>query len=214
MWPTMEVRWFGAGSVPAAVREWFGAGDRTPEHKPGRVDHYLHLPDINSLGIKLREGKIEVKKLHQGHGAVRLHERVMGVMEHWRKWSFLVAQSRAVGEAQPGGLADALAPPSAWIAVQKDRELLKYQVDDDERVLTVPTDQYARRGCYIELARVTTGRVFWSLALEAFGPESSLPETLLLVAQRVFARGNAPALEVDDSCSYPAWLHVLPAPQA
>jgi hypothetical protein len=102
-----------------------------------------------------------------------------------------------------------------WVAVQKERHLLKYQVGDGQTLVAMPTDHYPQRGCYVELAKVVAeGADWWSLALEAFGSESTLRQTLLLVAQHVFARGSPPALEAEDSHSYPTWLHRLLGPQA
>ena len=202
MWPTVEVRWFGRGSLPLEVQAWFQSGQDQPEPQASRVDYYLRVADTNSLGIKLREGKVEVKQLHQRHGAVRLYGPVTGVMEHWRKWSFLIAQ--------PGALADALSPATSWVAVQKERELRKYQVTDNAAVKPIPTDHYPARGCYVELARlVAAGEVWWSLALEASGDESALPETLSLVARHVFCAGERLVLEARDSYGYPAWLQQL-----
>jgi hypothetical protein len=198
----MEVRWFGRGGLPHEVQAWFESGHERPEQQPSRVDYYLRLPDTNSLGIKLREGKVEVKQLHQRHSAVRLHERVTGVMEHWRKWSFLVAQ--------PGAVTDALSPASSWVSVRKERELRKYEVTDSAAVKAITTAHYAARGCYVELARLlVAGEVWWSLALEAFGDENALVETPSLVAQHVFGAGEPPVLEAGTSCGYPEWLRRL-----
>jgi hypothetical protein len=195
----MEVRWFGRGTVAPEMRVWFQAGKRRPEEEGSRVDYYLRSPDTDSLGIKVREGKVEVKQLQRQHGVVGFHNRVMGVMQHWRKWSFPLAQ--------PGILAEALSPASAWTAVQKERELLKYQVTDIGAVVAIPSDQYPARGSYVELAQVAAAAdVWWSLALEAFGDESQLAESLLLVAQHVFTAGDTPSLEAQDSYSYPTWL--------
>ena len=202
MWPTMEVRWFGRGGLPHEVQAWFESGQERPEEQASRVDHYLRVPHTNSLGIKLREGKVEVKQLHQRHGVVRLHERVTGMMEHWRKWSFLIAQ--------PGALADALSPASSWVSVRKERELRKYQVTDSAAVKAIPTDHYPARGCYVELARLgVAGEVWWSLALEAFGNEGALRDTVSLVAKYVFGTGEPPPLEARASYGYPEWLQRL-----
>ena len=74
MFATAEVRWFYEGAVSPEVLEWFEQGELTPEEQPYRVDYYLRLSDRDSLGIKLREGRIEVKQRHRQHGEqMRLH---------------------------------------------------------------------------------------------------------------------------------------------
>ncbi|NIV28827.1 MAG: hypothetical protein GWN58_04720, partial [Anaerolineae bacterium] len=66
MYPTLEARWFMRGSIPHEVREWFARGEPAPIHEPPRMDHYLRLQRSNALGIKLREGRLEIKqRLHQ-----------------------------------------------------------------------------------------------------------------------------------------------------
>ncbi|MGD8968471.1 MAG: hypothetical protein PVI07_13255, partial [Anaerolineae bacterium] len=67
------------------------------QRHPAREDHYLRLSDTYALGIKLRQGRIEAKQRVRRPGVVRFHERVTGIVEHWRKWSFQLAEpSRAL----------------------------------------------------------------------------------------------------------------------
>ena len=61
---TTEVRWFRRGSIPQSVRQWFSTLGRQPEFQPPRLDYYLRLLDGDALGIKIREGKVEVKQRH------------------------------------------------------------------------------------------------------------------------------------------------------
>ena len=204
MFPSLEVRWFCGGSTPAEVVEWFGGGERTPEEEPQRVDHYLRLGDTDALGIKLREGRLEIKQRYCQQGVVRFHEHVTGVVEHWRKWSFLLTETG-------GGLADTLTPLSSWIGVQKERRLRKYQLTEDGRLVAIPAGEYPERGCAAELTTIQVGaQEWWSLGLEALGEESSLAETLTLTARHVLAAGYLPFFfDTTHSYGYPRWLALV-----
>jgi hypothetical protein len=198
------VRWFYGGSPPAEVVEWFYSGERTPEEEPQRVDQYLRLGDTDALGIKLREGMLEIKRRHRQQRVVRFHEHATGLVEHWRKWGFSLAEAGSDPAAMP-------APRSSWIGVQKGRKLRKYKLAEDGELLAIPTGEYPDRGCTMELTTIhVEGQEWWSLGFEAFGEESSLAETLMLTARYLLAPGRPPSsFDVTHSYGYPKWLQAF-----
>ncbi len=198
MFPSLEVRWFCGGSTPAEVVEWFGGGERTPEEEPRRVDYYLRLGNMDALGIKLREGRLEIKQRHLQQGVVRFHEHAAGLVEQWYKWSFWVS------EAGP-------TPRPSWIGVQKERRLRKYQLAEDGKLVAIPTGEYPERGCAAELTTIQVeGQEWWSLGLEAVGEGSSLAETLMRTARHVLAPGHLSfSFDAVHSYGYPRWLALL-----
>ena len=203
MFPTAEVRWFYRGAVPQQILAWFQRGGQKPVAVSSRVDHYLRLADGDLLGIKLREGRIEIKQRHGSAGAVRLHDRVAGQVQHWRKWSFPLDEA---GSELPG----LLVPPSSWIGVEKARRLRTYRVGGDDTIVAVSAREYPERGCGWELTGVRVrGEAWWSLGFEAFGEQATLRQRLLLVAEHVLCADEPPELEVQDSFSYPRWLLLL-----
>ena len=201
MFPSMEVRWFYQGMVPAEVAEWFRSGTSQPEGQSPRVDYYLNLRGTDDLGIKLREGRLEVKQRQHQHGIQRFCEQAAGLVEHWHKWSFEL--SRGEGE-----LSGSLRPISSWVAVQKERLLRKYRATGDDRLVPVPAEEYPERGCSVELSALRVeGQDWWSLCFEAFGNEPSLRQTLLLVVEEVLACERMPfQLDAKASYGYPRWL--------
>jgi hypothetical protein len=202
MLPTVEVRWFHKGPVPEEVAQWFRRGERERETQGSRVDHYHCHTDGGSLGIKVREGMLEIKQRHIVYGVMRFHERVTGVVEHWRKWSFVL-------ESVDGIAAGFRAQASSWLGVNKDRRLRKYQLVGESDVITIPAFENPDRGCSVELTQIRVkGEVWWSLAFEAFGEEATLRDTLLIVAQHVLAR-EPPLLCEGDSFGYPDWLDIV-----
>ncbi|MGD2176491.1 MAG: hypothetical protein PVG71_01580 [Anaerolineae bacterium] len=200
MYPTVEVRWFYPGQVPAKVEAWFQQGAGRVERPPCREDHYLRLTDPQALGIKLREGRIEVKKRVREHGVVRFHKRVTGIVEHWRKWGFQLAEAHRA-------LSSIAVPTTSWIRVSKERMLRTYRLTVDKCVVPVSASELPRQGCELELSRVhVAGQDWWTLAFEAFGDESVLQEQFVLVTQHVFAAEESPSLSAPESRGYADWL--------
>jgi hypothetical protein len=191
--PSAEVRWFVRGPVDPLVAAWFESSDPPPQQESPRVDHYLDRVD-ESLGIKLREGKIEVKRREAIIGDLAVGGRVLGVVERWRKWSFT--------------LDDRDVPRDSWIVVEKRRRLRKYAIRDG-RAVAVPAGDRPAQGCNVELTELRVADdSWWTLGLEAYGDESTLEDQLWLAARAVFG-DDAPPLTIDDSYAYPAWLRRL-----
>ena len=204
MYPTLEVRWFYQGAMPPAVLEWFQSAVQGIVVQPTRVDYYLRLPDNHSLGIKLREGRIEIKQRSQQHGLVNFHDGVAGLVESWRKWSLEVAKTGT-------GLEGNLEPASAWILVQKDRLLGKYRLTAGGQIVPIPASEPAGQGCEVELSNIQVGgEAWWTLALEASGQETTLQSSLLAGAGQLFRSRPPQIFSGLDSYSYPRWMATLP----
>jgi hypothetical protein len=202
MYATTEVRWFFEGMPPPAAVEWFRGGNREPEVETRRVDHYFRLAGVNTLGIKLREGRIELKQRQRQLGVVRFAERVHGVMEQWHKWSMSLAESGT-------SLAAMVLPGRSWIGVEKRRQVRSYNVTDGNEVRVVEAGEFPRRGCSWELAAIrVAGQSWWTTGLEAFGDEGDTPGDLLRVAQLLLSDRVPQTLEAKDSFSYPEWLEI------
>ncbi|NBB74864.1 MAG: hypothetical protein GVY35_14485 [Bacteroidetes bacterium] len=107
---TLEVRWFYDGTAPAAVLDWFM--DLDPEQEAEREDLYL-ISNDPSLNVKLREGKIQLKRQSGERTGAQFHDRVRGHREFWQKWSFpLTDDAPDLFTEDPSGL---------WLPVTKCR---------------------------------------------------------------------------------------------
>ncbi len=203
MYDTAELRWFHEGRAPAGVVAWFSAGGREPTVQPVRVDHYLHLVDSQHLGVKVREGRLEVKHRRGNSHAVHLGPCVSGLIEQWRKWSIPLA-------ANPDAVPPRRRATVSWIEVVKERALCRYWLAGDRRIVATSTDWYPDEGCDVELTVLRVrGRAWWTLALEAYGPCDSVCENLLSVAELIFDASEPPALHAADSYAYPRWLELV-----
>jgi hypothetical protein len=197
------MRWFYSGSIPPEILNWFELTADAPEDQPLRVDRYLQLTDDDSLGIKLREGRLEVKRLQGVKGIVHLHERVAGRLEHWCKWIYDAVDA-------DGKHLETLFPGSAWIAVEKDRILQRLRLTGKEWSVVPPANEPDWQGCDLELTRIHVGgQEWWTLGFEAYGSEPTLKENLISASSQVFAIAEPPALRTEDSLSYPGWLAML-----
>jgi hypothetical protein len=202
MYPTAEVRWFFRGTIAPAVAAWFRRSEQVLEEELPRVDHYLRQVGTDSLNIKLREGRLEVKQRQQAGTVVQFHPRVAGRVERWRKWSFELAEA-----AGPGLQPEIMTPH--WIAVEKRRTLRRYRLEG-ERVVRVLPAELPEQGCDLELTRIRAGReAWWSLGLEAYGADPYLESLLVQVAGRLMARTEPPSLATENSYGYPEWLGQL-----
>ncbi len=199
---SVEVRWFGQGEVPALLAAWFGRGPGDVEAQPPRVDHYLRRAD-EGLGVKWRDGLVEVKQRQGSYGVLELDERAVGHVERWRKWSFPLQVSAAA--------------PTAWLAVRKERLLRRYIIAERQHLVSLPPAEPAATGCDWELTRLQIGDqedVWWTIAFEAFGEPTGLRRQLLQVAGLILARDRAPHLPAEASAAYPAWLLTQTAAQS
>ena len=202
MYATAEVRWFYRGQLPEAVRAWFEARGSRMAYQAPRRDRYLGLPG-DSLSIKLREGRVEIKLRQQQGEFLRLHPEVTGILERWQKWSFDVADP---GAAVPG----ILATDPLWRAIDKHRGVARYRVAGSEPPVAVAPDVYPVQGCEVELVELYAGvQPWWSLCFEAFGQGRALPTALLATARQFLGGAEPPHLAAGDSCGYPAWLAAL-----
>jgi hypothetical protein len=199
MYPTMEVRWFYQGDLPEAIRSWFHSGAIAPSAPQSREDWYLSLPQTDDLGIKLRQGKIEVKKCMGDRGMRSLAHQAEGWVEQWVKWSFDIDADQ--------DFPNILLPVNAWVVVQKTRQQMQYRVTAAGEVEAIDLDWAIEQGCTLELAELSIWhQPWWSLSFEAFGAIDMLEQTLERVTRQVLSTFCESELQAMYSCGYPAWL--------
>jgi len=191
VYPSVEVRWFFPGEAPPEAHAWFDALG-APVGLETRTDRYLVPASADAPGVKLREGRLEVKAPTAGPAPVRLRPGVEGWLEAFRKWSFPLGP-------------DAEAPEAGWVDVAKARRLRRFLVTD-KGLRPVPP-RTPGTGCDVELGTVRLGAgVGWTVCLEASGPtDEARRAALLRVAAEVFA-GDAPMLDAAHSEGYVGWL--------
>lgn len=194
MLTSLEIRWFRAGKLPEAIFNWFGQNElggklQAPE---AREDVYLFSPGCEYLGIKLRQGRLEIKWRNAELGIVRLGEGIEGKLEKWGKW---MCEDPSLESFRP----EVVVGQSSWVSVKKVRILRKASLT-----------QRLYDGCAIELTQLSVkGNDWWSLAFETVGAEDNKLEQLKNIASQAFQTYNGSQLQAQDSYAYPTWLCVV-----
>lgn len=194
-----EVRWFFRGNLPAGIQDWFTAGRAITPDK--RTDAYLLFPGCESIGVKQREGKFEIKALRGGSETARYGDQVTGRIETWVKWSY-------AGEGIDAFLAGLRNSPAGWLPVEKRRWLRKFSLDN-QKPEEVAVNTLPDEGGNIELTTVRAQQSdWWTIGLEAFGDKRSVRANLDMIAAHIFTKNEPPRpLDTTRSCSYPVWLN-------
>ena len=204
---TSEARWFIPERLPDAVLDWFRAGEAL-DSEGVQVHEYLLFPDCDSVGVKLRDGRFEIKAMRGPSQPLSPPFGIKGRTEQWVKWSFA---SEALQALDP-----ALHQSGRWLKVRKER-YLRWFTHEQGRLTEVTGRQVPLPvvGCHIEVTRIDVDadpRSWFSLGFEAFGPPAV---TARVLDDALFAffneHGPVPGrtLNENESASYPAWLAKL-----
>lgn len=194
-----EIRWFLHGPIPGAVAEWF-AIDTLGSEPEERSDDYILLPLCPSAGIKLREGKLQVKSLCREPSPLMITSEINGWASRWVKWSLDLTSSSARNFYRQNDT----------IRVQKKRWQRKLALDGDFAEEVAPGSR-AERGCTMELATLQVeADIWWTLALESFGGPSTIQDSLQRCILHFLRRSPPPIrLLAADSKSYSEWLEIV-----
>jgi hypothetical protein len=211
-----EVRWFFKGQIQqhASLQRWFETTTPFPKHLgvgppvwQGRLDDqpdiYLLVPGSTDMGIKWREGELQIKGRVSSLGTQVFSGRHQGVVERWIKWSYAhmpASYQRLFVAGKETGLVTA--------AVRKTRALRKVRLDTlTGKAEEVQAQTFVDRGLGCELTELqVAGNAYCSLAFEAF-PNDSAMDAAFTEAVEAFVEGlTTYDLAAAHSQSYPAFL--------
>ncbi|MBW4633300.1 MAG: hypothetical protein KME30_15815 [Iphinoe sp. HA4291-MV1] len=205
MLTTYELRWFSSGTIPENIETWFKQNCLIDPMQPPeeRTDVYLYSPKCDFLGVKLRQGRMEVKWRKAELGVVRFGEFVEGKAEKWGKWVYSDPTEESFQ------LYQVLKNP-AWVSVQKVRYSQLYQVLTEVSPQPVSADEHIDNGCTVEFTYlIIQGNAWWSLAFEAVGEDARLMDNLQVTASWVFQTFSVSKLLTQNSYAYPHWLSLV-----
>lgn len=211
-----EVRWFfeGKANLHESLKRWFetiAPIEKNPGVGPpvwkGRLDDqpdvYLLVPGSDDMGIKWREGELQIKGRVSSLGTQVFCGRHQGEVERWIKWSYKntpAAYQRLFMARKETGLVTA--------SVGKTRALRKVRLDTlTGKAQEVDAKTFVDRGLGFELTDLEVdGKAYCSLAFEAF-PNDSAMDAAFTQAVEAFVDGlTAFDLTATHSRSYPAFL--------
>lgn len=194
MYNSVEVRWFSTHREESIVN-WFEKHGCHFDSVQSRTDYYLagHLKD--GLGIKLREGNIELKQRTSKSVATTFSTGVRGFSEEWVKWSFNIKEGDDESEKI---LKNTL---ERWVPVEKKR--MQVKLEGDGKISQVKNLANSMSSdCVMEYTWLALQqKIFYSFALEISGSGPvKLKDPLLLEILENFT------LSEMDSYGYPEFL--------
>lgn len=210
---SVEVRWFfpGPSQRHPELRRWFetckpfaaSADTGMPEWKGragGEPDVYLRMPGCTDMGIKWREGTLQIKGRVADLGARRFDTRHHGRVQRWIKWTYadVPATCRALfNETEDTDIETA--------PVFKTRALRMISLDSGAPTEVVP-GTVLERGIGVEMTDLELrGERYCSVAFEAF-PDDSAGVAGFDTVVAAFLGELERSLSLEDSLSYPEWL--------
>ena len=192
---TCEMRWILDGALPAEVERWFHR-DGAPAAPAWREDRYLILPGAADMGIKERQGRLEIKGRLAELGSYALAPGIEGAAERWCKWSYdgaVAARLRALQDQDA-------------VVVGKRRAQRHFLLTPGGAAEEAAQRDLARRGFSVELTEIRlAGHDHWSLGIEAAPDDDALLGDLL-AALAGLVQGFPRPLPRARSRSYPKWL--------
>jgi hypothetical protein len=191
---TCEMRWLFDGPLPEEVERWFQSrGDAIAPM--WREDRYLILPGVADMGIKQREGRVDIKGRLSVLGPHAIAPEAEGVAERWCKWTYAAAAVERLGRFEDG-----------VIVVSKGRAQRHFLLDPDGGTQRTAQRDLKQRGLSLELTRIrVAGGEHWSLGVEAAPDDPDLLANLLHALGEML-RGFPMPLPRARSMSYPEWL--------
>ena len=203
MFPTVEVRWFFKDAIYDNLNSKMLADSQNLEKQPLRVDYYYDNTSSGSMGIKIREKRIEIKNRKHDYGITRISDHFEGKVEQWYKWGFDIS---VINEDYQ----NIAKSNSSWIEVKKERKLCKYMISDDKKVKVLSLSEYSTNACNFEITDIVIeGKKCHSIGFESYGDEGSLYENLILVVREVLLDKRLLSFKADNSFGYPQWIDLF-----
>lgn len=159
MYKTKEIRWFFKNDRKP-VRNWFE--DLKFDVLEKRNDFYLNLKK-DDVGVKIREGKVEVKHRIGSRARGCLNPKAWGNFEEYIKWSFPVNDDDALYcETLSDGLEN-------WTLIEKHRMAAQLSTTNNGLML-YPSSQKLKSGCQVEYSEIRLkGERWYTFGMEWFG---------------------------------------------
>ncbi|QNF35534.1 hypothetical protein HUW51_23540 [Adhaeribacter swui] len=209
-----EIRWFFNNLTEVnALEKWFNSRNLFFAGNWDRADIYLWQPGLEKLGIKIREGKVEVKVLLADKGEWPLAAENSGLANDWVKYSFGLQESDEENKKllQQFSSATLKTENDLWVRVDKERLLQKYAINLAEKhIQPIAPDAWPEEGCGVELTKVKINeQTYYTFGLEAFSKSHQESGNLRFVLNMLLPEIPGQNLKAQQSYSYPSFLNKL-----
>jgi hypothetical protein len=190
---TLEVRWFYPGSLPDEVINWFNTPSENRRQPDTRTDVYLQS-SAPELGVKLRQGNLEVKYRQQQLGQIEIDRFSESQVEQWSKWIC-------------DGVPSSGAKKQGWIPVDKVRYQRFYQVEFLDVIQLAQIDTPRQNAAAIEITELQLrGQFWWTIACEYLGNNISIDRHFSPLVRNLLLNYPLSISTPSISGGYPQWL--------
>lgn len=209
---SVETRWILNPSQFEIILNWFIKHklDFGKENFFPRQDYYLKLLNNDSLGIKIREpkknldgnaiSKLEIKIMTNNYGCQKFNNDNQGIVNSWNKYSFETIENE-IETQKIINTFTANKQHDSWIKIDKDRLLLKYDVENNVLVLGTTI---INEGAGIELTKFKIeNKIYYSIGIEAFSISNKELENFNASTNFLFSDLKISMLNNKNSISYP-----------
>jgi hypothetical protein len=207
-----EVRWFLNGGIEQhpALRHWVEDGAPNPKwigRLGGKPDAYMIIPESADMGIKWREGQLQIKGLESSLGTQKFTGHYEGKVERWVKWSY---EGKRIETAFTPWFTNVNATPRI-VEIHKTRRLRKVRMNPfTPTMIEVDPDTFIDRGGSLEVTDLRVGgNEYSSVAFEAFPNDSGMHSDFTAFVNFFLGKLHGVELTEFNSMSYPAWLQTL-----
>jgi hypothetical protein len=202
----LEVRWFISDSLPTEIANWIENDSlfKNDIKVEERIDLYLIISNIESIGLKFREDKLEIKYRIKEHSLATHEYRIMGKAEIWTKWkwNFSIGKEKEVRQAFTEGNLK-----GQRVEVFKKRRQRKFEILTDSTFKQIPMNKRPSDGCLMELTELKVNDMqWWTIGIDYLTNSEYSVEMLEKAANYLFKDYPGPELRVENSYSYPGWL--------
>lgn len=198
-----EIRWFNKGEIGKEITSYFRNNSIIFLNEKSRTDWYLSVSD-KTTSVKLREGKFEVKRLSKVLDNFQVIPGVVGCIEVWTKYGFVIAPE----DEEADKITEGKYP--FWIPVEKKRSVAKYIINNNGNICQVSGEMHPVEGCTLEICSlITHQQTWWTLCLESSGSEMSVQNNLEMGLRHIFHPSDQLSLKVNQSYGYPQFLMML-----
>jgi hypothetical protein len=207
-----EVRWFLEGGINQhpSLRHWVEEGATDPQwigRLGGKPDAYLLVPGASDMGIKWREGQLQIKGLECALGTQKFTGLFEGRVERWLKWGY-------TGESVEDAFSKWFKLPKdvpRIVEVHKTRCLRRVRLNPFvATAIEVDSKTVIDRGGALEVTDLRVGvQAFTSVAFEAFPNDSGMHGDFSVFVNAYLEKLSGVELKESNSMSYPAWLQSL-----
>jgi hypothetical protein len=207
---SLELRWFFSDDAFDVLEKWFVTA--LPGSQISAVDQrddiYLFQPGVENCGIKLRDGRVEIK-WRQWARTYESRGRIGGQAERWIKWKLDDLTRSRDGNVAPLGF-----PDGPWITVHKQRRQRKYEWRNE--FVPQSANDMLDVGVAMEITRLAVrGRRYATALVESFAADEPGQAALLDRAVENLLRDFPSSLAARElSYGYPCWLNRVAEVQA